>query len=242
MMGGVETAGSSTIHIPGYPCPVSRNLSCTDASVEGEGELDLKDGGPPRFHLPKIRASFGIRPWEELPSQDPQGMQSFQSDSGPATYAIHTMDFGVETAKLPTSAYRFRTDPPLAMTIPAVRHIGIATLNVELKKVPYLPSITIMKLIARLNDALFFGAPKGRILFAGGRTSKEFVSDGTRVQNVSYVFKYRERDWNMRLRPDDGTFDFIQTSGGAMPQEYADLRPLIVLQAFAGMGSISGDW
>jgi hypothetical protein len=244
MMGGVEKAGSASVHIPAWPCPVSRNLQCTDAYVEGEAEIDAKDGGPPRFKLTKVRASFGIRTWEELPLPDDQ--QSFPSTE-PVTYAVHTMDIGFETIKVPTSSYVF-SEPrsgggDLPLDTPFARNVGVASLNIDLKKVPYLPSITILKLVGKLNDALFYGAPRGQIIFMGGRTSKEFVSDGTRVQSVSYAFRYREKPWNYAIRSDTGKWDSIVSKVGRFDiYEYADLRPLIVLQGFAAMGTVSTDY
>lgn len=234
LMGSTSTSGSSTVHVPGFPCPTSKNLTCTDAYVVGEAEYDAKDGGHVQFNLPKIRVVYGIRSWEQLATDDPQGYQSFPGD-GPATYAIHSMDFGVEAVKLPGSAYKFVSDPPKPCDIPIIKQVGVCRLNVELKKVPFLPTLTIMNLMGKLNDDTFFGAPRGQVQFMGARTSKEFESDGTRVQNVSYSFRFRKASWNLFLRPDNAKWDFIKTSEGKYPYEYADLRPLIALQGYAQM-------
>jgi hypothetical protein len=238
---GSTTASSSgpSIHIPGFPCPTSPNLTCMDAYVVGEAEFDAQDGGHPTYNLAKIRATFGIRSWEQLANDDPQGAQSFPSTTGPTTYAIHSMDFGTESVKIPGSAYKF-FDGGLPFDTPGVIHIGTATLNIEMKKVPYLPTITILKLIGNCNNDLFMGAPKGTLLFLGARTSKEFESDGTRVQNVSYSFKYRAQPWNFFIRPDTGKWDFIIASDGSHPYPLKDLTPLILLQGFAGQGSLPG--
>jgi hypothetical protein len=240
LMGSTSTAGSSTIHVPGFPCPTSPNLTCMDAYVQGEGEVNTHDGGPVRFNLPKIRATFGIRSWEQAASEDPQQFNSFVGNpGGPTTYAIHSMDYSHEAVKLPNSAYSFGSPPNLPADLPIVKVVGLCTLNVELKKVPYLPSITIMGLVGKVNNDLFLGAPKGQLLFLGARTSKEFESDGTRVQNVAYTFRFREQPWNFFLRPDTGEWDFVQTkTGGKKPYENKDFTPLIVLAGFAGMGPL----
>lgn len=234
MMGSTSTSGGTTVHVPGFPCPQSKNLCCMDAYVIGEGEYDNKDGGPVRFNLPKLRVVYGIRSWEQAATDDPQGYQSFPGD-GPATYAIHSMDFGVEGVKLPTSAYKFAGTPNLPCDVPVLKQVGICKLSVELKKVPFLPTYTIMNLLGKLNDNTFLGAPRGMIQFMGARTSKEFESDGTRVQNVSYSFRFRKASFNLYLRPDTGQWDFIKTAAGKYPYEYADLKPLILLQGYAQM-------
>jgi hypothetical protein len=244
MMGSTSTAGGAgAIHVPGFRCPTSPNLTCMDAYTVGQAEYDVGDGGHPSFNLPIVKVVYGIRSWEQFATDDPGQFNSFMGNpGGPTTYAIHSMDFGTESVKIPGSAYKYKDPPNLPADVPMVRHLGVATLNVEVKKVSYLPSITIMKLIGKVNNALFFGAPKGRLLFLGGRTSKEFESDGTRVQNVSYTFKYRSADWNMFIRPDDGSFDFVQTDLLEMPYEYDDLTPLILLQGYAQMGTLPSDW
>jgi hypothetical protein len=240
IMGSTSSSASGpAIHVPGFPCPTSLNLTCMDAYVIGEAEYNTYDGGHAAFNLPKIHVIYGIRSWEQVATDDPQGMQSFPSTTGPTTYAIHAMDFGTESVKIPGSAYTFAGTSTVPFDVPAVVHIGVCTLSVELKKVPYLPSITILNLIGKVNNDTFFGAPLGRVLFLGARTSKEFESDGTRVQNVSYSFKYRAHSWNRFLHPKTAKWSLIEDVDGDPPYEYADLRPLIALQGFAGMGTIT---
>jgi hypothetical protein len=240
LMGSTSTSGSSTIHVPGFRCPQSPNLTCVDAYVAGEAEYDIKDGGPPQFNLPKIQVKYGVRSWDQFADDDPQGENSFPGNpGGPATYAVHSLDIGVESVKIPGSAFVF-SDGALPFDVPAVIHVGVATLNVELKRVPYLPTITILKLIGKVNQFLFMGAPTGTLLFLGARTSKEFESDGTRVQNVSYTFKYRSKPWNYFIRPDNGQWDYISVRGEPTNRPYVwdDFLPLIQLQGFAAMGTL----
>lgn len=237
LMGGTSASGASVgtggaiIRIPGFPCPTSPNLTCVDAVCIGEGENCSFDGGHVRFNLPKIRAKYGIRSWQQLTVEDPGGLQGFPNSDSPGTpytYADMSIDFHKQEQKIPGSAYQF-TSPTLPCDVPFFRRVGSAKMNFTRKRVPFLPTLTIMKLLNNLNNNTFFGAPMGQILFSGARTTKLWESDGTILQDVSLEFLYQEWDWNKFLRPDTGQPDFpTSITGGFNVYSYADLTPLLL--------------
>ena len=90
-----------------------------------------------------------------------------------------------------------------------------------------------MNLIGKLNHDTFYAVARSSSWapdIQGVRERREL-----RVDNVSYQFRFRAASWNLFLRPDNAKWDFIQTPDEKYPYEYADLRPLILLQGFAQM-------
>jgi hypothetical protein len=226
-VGGI---GGTVVRTGAFRCPTSPNLSCIDAVCVGEGENVSFDGGHVKFNLPKIRAKYGIRSWEQLATEDPGGLNSFPNDAGgPYTYAEMSIDFQKTEQKIPGSAYAFYS-PAAPCDVPFSRRIGTAKLTFTRKRVPYLPTLKILSLLNNLNDATFFGAPRGQILFAGARTTKVWESDGTILQDVSLEFHYQEFNWNFLIHPKTGNPQIIYQvqDGSTTLYPYADLRPLLL--------------
>jgi methyl coenzyme M reductase subunit C-like uncharacterized protein (methanogenesis marker protein 7) len=116
-----------------------------------------------------------------------------------------------------------RTDVPVKVTV------GVTTMTLTYHQLPYLPMTVVRNLRNKVNNATCLGVAAGKLLFIGGKTSRESNNEGDIVQRVSLVFKERDEDWRAFLRPDvigwakikDGSSNYVFTA--------ADLSPLLVL-------------
>jgi hypothetical protein len=82
--------------------------------------------------------------------------------------------------------------------------------------------------VDKLNSTTFLGCSRGTVQFAGPKTIREHMDDGTVVQKLTYNFKWREKDWNYFLRR-DGKWDEVIYNGDSSVNtfEYADLNGLL---------------
>lgn len=226
----VGGAGGTIIRKIGHQCPESPNLYCLEAHGVGFNELDLRDSGRPTYGKALINARYGLPPYNQQTSDDPGGVNSFPNDATPGQPYIwqeESIDFDVETVRLAGSAYTFYTAPNLPVDYPVTKDIRVASLTIVRKYVPYLPFTIMTSLQTKVNSTTFLGQPAGQILFRKMATRTQRLSDGTKSQEVTMTFKWREEDHNKIPRPDTGVFDYVQTSGGLRRYQTADLRQLL---------------
>lgn len=225
-IGGVVTR--SQPHL----CPESPNLYCLDARCTPLGENDTKDSGRPSFRLPIISCSYRVPKYEIQTTDDPGGLNSFPNESSPGSpyvYAMQSIDFSSEVVPVPNSAFKF-TAPTLRTNVSVVRTVGVAKMVFVRKYVPYLPFVNITSYLNRVNLDTFFGQAEGTIRFDALRTRREYMSDGTRANEIELHFTWREYDHNKFMRDDDGTFDFLYTDASETMYKYKDLKPLLTQQ------------
>lgn len=230
LRGTISLSGTSTLAVPPHSCPESPNLYCVDAYAEPQCEIDAKDGGRPRFKQALIRCRYGTVPYNSLPSMDPNGNNSFPNDDNPNTaftYALCRMRIGSEVIRVPQSVFKFASAPTYTWEGSSGVTIGVADLVFTRKFVPKLPVALILSYINKLNDRTMFGQPTGTIQFRGADTEEEYSSDGSKCQQLTLTFKWREYDHNRQLRPDSRVFDVVKDSSNLTPYEYTDLRPLL---------------
>lgn len=223
-------AGGLVIYKVGHQCPESPNLYCLEARIEPKAENDSKDAGRPTFNLPLINCRYALPPYNQQTSDDPGGLNSFTNDGTPGNpyvFMTESIDFDTETIRVPGSTYSFVTAPNLPVDYPVAKHISTAKFVIVRKFLPYLPTVNVTTYIKKLNDRVFLGQPVGQIQLLNARTRVERLSDGTKSQEFEMVFKWREYDHNKIMRPDDGTFDFIQTTGSDYLYEYKNLGNLL---------------
>lgn len=235
LMGGASstTVDGPISRIPPHLCDESPNLVCLDAECEGMGEVDVQDGGRPRFEWGRISAEYGIA--QGHGSDSPLDNQSIANNQlpnddapgQPVAYEIHSYDIGEETIKVPGSAYKFSTAPQIRSDVPVMMSIGVADITITREAVPYLPFDMIFQKINKLNDRKFLGFERGTLKFKGGRPRFTVMSDGTRARSVDFRFKFREFDHNKQHRPDENSFDFVVDDLGNKMYSYTDLRPLL---------------
>lgn len=214
----------------GHQCPESTNLYCLEAHIEPRAESDLKDSGRPTFTLPLINCRYALPPYNQQTSDDPGGVNSFTNEATPGNpyvFMTESIDFDTETIRVPNSAYTFVTAPALPVDYPVARHIRTAKFVIVRKFLPYLPTLNVTTYIKRLNDRVFLGQAIGLIQLLNARTRVERLSDGTKSQEFEMQFRWREYDHNKVMRPDDGTFDFIQTTAAKKLYEYDNLGKLL---------------
>lgn len=215
---------------PPHTCPTSPNLVCLAATCKGLGELDPRTGGRPTFRGGLVEATYGLRTWEEQASEDPAGSQSFPNEASPGQpylYMEQSIDFDTEVVKLPNTSYKFLATPQLPLHVPVARTIAVAQFVLVRRWQSALPYANVTAYLNKLNSAVFLGQPIGQIKFRKARTRRQFKVDGTRTQEVEYVFQWREFDHNKVHRPDDTSWDFIVDDAGNKPYAYANLATLL---------------
>lgn len=230
LQGSVSAVGSLAVYKIGHQCPESPNLYCLEAHIEPDAPQDNKDSGRPKYNLPVISCRYALPPYNQQTSDDPIASNSFPNEDTPGNphvFMTESIDFDSETIRVPGSAYTFTTAPNLPVDYPLAKHIRTAKFVIVRKFLPYLPHTDIVSYTKKLNSTTFLGQPRGQIQFLNGRTRVERLSDGTKSQEFEMVFKWREYDHNKIMRPDNGTFDTVQTGAGAFLYEYANLRTLL---------------
>lgn len=233
LQGSVSITGGSgglVLRKIGHRCPESTNLYCLDARLEPGNFEDRKDAGRPAFSLPLINCHYALPPYNQQTTDDPGGVNSFpneESPGNPHVFMTEAIDFDTETIRVPGSVYKFVTAPALPVDYPVAKHIPTAKFVLVRKFLPYLPHANITSYMKKLNATTFLGQARGTVIFLNGRTRVERLSDGTKSQEFEMVFQWRKYDHNKIMRPDDGTFDFIQTTGSEYRYEYADLSRLL---------------
>lgn len=230
LRGSASESGGITIRTLPHICPESTNLYCMSASLTPDAAVDLRDSGRPTFNLPIITCRYGIPKFEMTTTDDPGAANSFPNESAPGSpylYAMQSIDFDTEIIKPPGSVYKFSTAPQLPVSEPPGITVATARFVITLKYVPKLPHVDITAKMNRLNNATFLGQATGKIKFLNARTRREYLSDGTRMQEVELHFKWREYDHNKFHRPDESSFDFIVDSLGNKPYVYSDLSTLL---------------
>ena len=231
LMGTAATSGglggSITRRLP-HQCPEDNRLYCHDAWFLEGAEQDLKDSGRPTFDNATIQATYGFLPYTINPLDDPNGLIGFPNSDSPGTpytYAIQEVKGGTEMIRLPNSGFKWASDNKPAVDSVG-RFIGNGSFIFVRKRVPYLNEPLYLSLQNKLNDRVMFGAPIGQFRFHNWGTRTEFNDDGTRSNEVTFDFRWREFDWNKFMRPDGNTFDFLVDGSANKVYSYADLRPL----------------
>lgn len=145
----------------------------------------------------------------------------------PVTWATQEIDFATETYTL---GKKLTYDVGGAeTTVYATIQIPITILVFTFHKLPYMPMTAVRNLRGRVNSTTFLGSAAGLVLFKGGRTSREFNSDGTIAQKVVLTFEERDaaHPWNSLPSENDPTFKPVSGAAGVKMYRLADLTPLV---------------
>ena len=92
----------------------------------------------------------------------------------------------------------------------------VITMKITWHRYPVLPMPLLRTYADSVNDNKFLGCDKGTVFFAGPRTVREKMTDGTVTQKVEMTFKWREVDWNKFMRDDSNAFDFVVSKDAAI--------------------------
>lgn len=232
IMGGVtsEDPENGIITRTGrHRCPENPNLVATAAKWNGLGESNPTGGSTPEFACAVVKVTYGSVSWDEPGAVAPDPAHSLPNEAKPGqahTYAVMEFDFGDEYVTVPGSSLKFSSDNKV-VNAPIGVHVARCSIRYTRKFVPFLPHALIMRTMNGINDAKLFGQDRGKIRFADAKTVREFMSDGTRAQEVTLMFEFREYDWNKYLRPDGYSFDTVVDDSGNKPYTYRNLLELL---------------
>lgn len=148
----------------------------------------------------------------------------------PVTWATQEIDFATETYTLGKKlTYDSGPNSGAQTSVYATFQIPITIMVFTFHKLPYLPMTAVRNLRGRVNSTTFLGSAAGLVLFKGGRSSREFNSDGTIAQRVVLTFEERDASapWNSLPSENDPTFYPVSGAGGVKMYKLADLTPLV---------------
>lgn len=230
-LGGVVRTGGkggTVRYVPPQQCPTNTSLYPISAAFAYKGETAVGAGGVPQFQQCEVTITYGLQPWPGLPSDDPNGDQSFTgADTGqPILFAECEMDYGQEIHQVGEGSAKWQSDNK-PMVRPRNRYTGVSNFRIIRHFFPILPYKQVMNLVNKINTATMFGQGRGQVMFKGGRTTAVMTSDGSRIQRFEQDYAVREYDWNKFPREDSLLWDYLVDGGGNMCYFYADLTPLI---------------
>ncbi len=243
--GFVKSGGAGgTIHyLPRMACPTNPTLYAIDVDVDYAGEIP---DAPPTYTPPAlpppsqiafqaaiVTVVYGNTPWPQFSTDDPGGEQSFQLESQPNEPLLGMeceIDHGGQAISLPNRALAFDDGTPFGPDDPGmIRWESLDVWRVTRHNFPNLPWATVRKLKNKLNDDTFLGQPKGCVRFANARSAGTMTGQGFKCQRFDIIFEVKSQDWNMKIRPDDGTYGLVTLlrDGTVNPYKYDDLRGLL---------------
>ncbi len=232
LRGYTQQVGGATVRVPPHQHPLSTSLYCVDVEIEPCGPPTLSTNGRPDYTGGFI-ARCEYRPITYVPSgdQDPGGKHQIDP-TNPITWCTQELDFDVETYVHETGKYVWETGDALngqPTDVPIKVTIGITTMTLTFPNLPYLPATAIRNLRNKVNSTTFLGVTAGKLLFVGGKTNRDYNTDGEISQRVSLVFREREVDWRSFLRKDKLEWAKIKDASSNYVFSSGDFAPLIAL-------------
>lgn len=225
---GPITGGKVTRNSP-HQHPLSPNLFCVSASlVTGLGNPVLNTTGYPDYDGGAlIAAEYRALSWDPIEVNRNNSIDPTTS----ILYCTQELDFSSETYTVGNHTFKYssgvlsgiNTSSPAKFTIP------VTELVLTFHQFPYLPMIAVRNLRGRVNTSTFLGAAAGCVLFRGGKTTREFNTDGTVVQKVQMMFAERDalHKWNWLPSPYSLTWYPVADLDGTTMFPTADLSPLL---------------
>jgi hypothetical protein len=173
--------------------PLSPNLVCTEAVVGGLGTPILNAGGEPSyaaggFITARYRCpavSMGGGFFE--PRDDPGYVHQIDPQT-PLLWCSQELDFEDEIFTYPGGYLKWESDDRKITKLKAAR--------------------------GKINSTRFLGCDPFRVLFKGGKTSRDFDTAGRTTQKVQLVFIERPENWQKMLRDDKFVWDYVVDEDG----------------------------
>jgi hypothetical protein len=232
MLGKRSLTGLTITSISPHQHPLSPNLYCIKAeAVEGLEGPALNSNGYPGYNGGAlIRAEY--RPLTFDLVSDPS--QSFDpTGATPVLWATQELDFGAEVYTINNSNFKYQAGPNNGnpCSVPAKVTIPLTTMVLTYERTPYLVMTLVRALRFRVNTATFFNAAAGLVLFKGGRTQRQFNSDGSVAQKTQLVFEERDSafPWNSLPARNSLAWYPVKDGAGNSLFQAADLTPLTTL-------------
>jgi hypothetical protein len=219
--------------------PLSLNLVCTQAVVQGRGRPSLSSDGMPAFSDgAKIRATYRSPgtafggSFSNTALDDPGNAHQIDPAT-PIVWCTQELDFETETLSVPNSSYTWESDGTSA-SVPVQLDLAVTTMSLTFHRRSSLPMTRVRNLRGKINSGTFLGAAAECVWFVGGKTSREASTDGTVTQKVTLIFKERNISWNKFLRPgkmpsDAANWDYLKDTGNKRRFVTADLTPLVAM-------------
>ena len=150
----------------------------------------------------------------------------------PGTYLSYTRDVEIQTVVTPPSAWVWSTDlTAVPSDLPTDLRIPSGRLSIGWDHVPSPPWTAIRELRGQVNDAEFFGAPSGRMMFLGARVAQKFeFLSGPSIFSIQYEFAERSDSWNSYFRPGVGFTEIRNGASGPAPYAGKDFHSLFVFE------------
>lgn len=228
---GTGTGGPVTITSP-MPYPESPNMLAREIAIEGRGKYTQ---GPiqGQFAQAVVSVNYGVPTWGAIP------LPNMSFDPGmPFVYATQDIDFSREMVTIPKSSVKLANGHKLK-DLPYAFPLVHAIMTIQLHRVPFLPAAQILTSMQKpLNNSTFLGVASGHLMFAGCHNHMEALSDGTQVQELTYVFDYRSILAHDEVFDPDGTSgpQQVQNNSGTPILQRSNLAALIP-SAYGGGGA-----
>lgn len=224
---GQTNASGVSINVLAMNHPLSNNLYAVKCDIEGVGSPTLN----PYNGLPWYNAGFlahvEFRPWV-APGQLSEAFNQAIDPTTPILWCVQSLDFHTESFDVSSNSFVYSSDNvTVATTIPLKVNVTVMTLTWP--RLPYIPMYWIKTLKDSVNKYTFLGCDPGTVLFNGGRTTRQWNTDGSVVQSVEMVFQHRNKPWNMMPRGGWSVWDTVQDQNGNNLYNSQDLAPLISL-------------
>lgn len=219
---GTRSGGVNARTTP-HQHPLSPNLFCRSARVEGLGGMTRNTQGYPKYTDGfTVRATY--RPWEILPLDDPQGYQQIDPTT-PILWATQEVDSTEEVVVVHNNNYEWVGGGSAG--IPVKFRVAITVMRITFHRVPWIPVAVLRAFRGRINDGIFLGAADQTVLFPRYSTRREFQSDGSIARQVTLEFHEREQPWNKYLRRDTMVWDTIHKPAVVGPPAVAEQFPYV---------------
>jgi hypothetical protein len=226
------TGGTIITRTSPHQHPLSTNLWCMQAEfIEATGGPTPNVNGYPEYNgYALIRAEYRAPTFDFVSNP----ANSFDNTGlTPILWATQELDFGHESYTISNATYTSRAGPNngLPTSVPVKITIPLTTMTLTYERTPYMAMTAVRTLRYRVNTSTFLGAAAGLVLFEGGRTSRQFNSDGTVAQKTQLVFQERDSayPWNSLPARNTLTWQPVADGAGTKMFQEADLTPLASL-------------
>jgi hypothetical protein len=222
---GYEDQGTPHRH------PLSENLVCTEAVVNGLGSPILNAAGEPayasgglitaRYRCPAVSMGGGLFEARDDPDNDHQ-----IDKQTPLVWCSQELDFEDEIFTYPGGYLKWESDDR-KINSPQTVTITNIVMTLTFHRLRYLPITKIKEARGKINDKRFLNCDPFRVLFKGAKTQREFDTSGKVKQKVQMIFIERPENWQKMLRDDKFVWDYVVDEDGGNRFGTYDLNLLI---------------
>ncbi|WP_422928565.1 hypothetical protein [Singulisphaera sp. PoT] len=221
-------SGNPWIQTVPYQYPDSPNLYADSLEIEPAGKI-IEGRTPLAFEYAIITVTFTVSDWPYQQSDDPLNLQSVTDDPAEnqqLQYCRQKIQYGYETYPIPNSSVAFADGTKYPTQ--GVYKLPVTTVTLMWKDYPYQPFKYVRDLLGCVNQGKFLGCGDSTVFFDSFDTDPKFLSDGTKVCDVTEVFKYRTIDWNQFVRPDKFQWATLKDNTGATIYTKKDFSKLLL--------------